>query len=415
MVLALPLIAVLATGCLNNKLENRAADPAYFDFATSKIHTLQVSYNLGPDGDLHFEVYNLDPEVNPDVRPIFAANTIGGTFEGDAKIPSYTQKLYFTTDAEGVQSRFVVDYNPNVQTIVANISPSVVKAAITRSMRAPGPYSIGYSGLVAFEDNWPSKGDYDMNDVVIRYNCTVFHTSDNMVDSMIHEFTPIRKGAALRNGFGYEILGQGLTKASAYEYFYKSVKVEVLDMNGNPVAQAPANRYPKTAKGFEDGQTTPVIMLFEDVNDNVVGGPWAEYADGEQFPILTYRVTLVMKEPHETKLFGFPPYNPFIVVAAPGVYTDGGPRGREVHLPNHRPTTKAYYQGGTLFGTKEDKSDPERNLWYVSDQKFPFAIDIPNVNLKMPFEDQRIDARYPEFAVWAESEGALQPYWYWTY
>ena len=27
-----------------------------------------------------------------------------------------------------------------------------------------------YKGILAFEDNWPSKGDYDLNDVIVKYS-----------------------------------------------------------------------------------------------------------------------------------------------------------------------------------------------------------------------------------------------------
>ena len=27
-------------------------------------------------------------------------------------------------------------------------------------------YRMTYKGILAFEDNWPSKGDYDLNDVI---------------------------------------------------------------------------------------------------------------------------------------------------------------------------------------------------------------------------------------------------------
>ena len=31
-----------------------------------------------------------------------------------------------------------------------------------------------YSGILTFEDLWPEQGDYDMNDVMIRYKSKVY-------------------------------------------------------------------------------------------------------------------------------------------------------------------------------------------------------------------------------------------------
>ena len=33
----------------------------------------------------------------------------------------------------------------------------------------PEQYKISYSGTLAFEDLWPKLGDYDMNDVMVKY------------------------------------------------------------------------------------------------------------------------------------------------------------------------------------------------------------------------------------------------------
>ena len=40
-------------------------------------------------------------------------------------------------------------------------------------------YSIVYKGILAFEDNWPDKGDYDLNDMILKYNSVMYYNTKN--------------------------------------------------------------------------------------------------------------------------------------------------------------------------------------------------------------------------------------------
>lgn len=45
---------------------------------------------------------------------------------------------------------------------------------------------------LAFEDNWPKLGDYDMNDMVIRYRYSMINNAQNFYQSLhwhIYSFT----------------------------------------------------------------------------------------------------------------------------------------------------------------------------------------------------------------------------------
>ena len=46
-----------------------------------------------------------------------------------------------------------------------------------------------YSGILTFEDLWPEQGDYDMNDVMIRYKSKVYKSIlTNRVYKIVDEF-----------------------------------------------------------------------------------------------------------------------------------------------------------------------------------------------------------------------------------
>ena len=61
-------------------------------------------------------------------------------------------------------------------------------------------YTITYSGILTFEDLWPKEGDYDMNDVIVRYNSTVSRmVLDNRVYEIEDKFTVEHCGGYLKN------------------------------------------------------------------------------------------------------------------------------------------------------------------------------------------------------------------------
>ena len=62
-----------------------------------------------------------------------------------------------------------------------------------------------YSGVLGFEDNWPEQGDYDLNDVVMKYQSSVDYNIDNKVLNIIDKFTLAWTGANYKNSFAYEV------------------------------------------------------------------------------------------------------------------------------------------------------------------------------------------------------------------
>ena len=63
----------------------------------------------------------------------------------------------------------------------------------------------GQFGTLAFEDLWPSQGDYDLNDLVVDYNFAEMRNASNNVVRIEATFILRAMGAGLRNGFGIEI------------------------------------------------------------------------------------------------------------------------------------------------------------------------------------------------------------------
>ncbi|NDW13650.1 LruC domain-containing protein [Bacteroides sp. 214] len=245
----------------------------------------------------------------------------------------------------------------------------------------PSTYDVyvEYSGILAFEDNWPTQGDYDMNDLVIKYKSRVYRnmTSPAYVSRIVDEFTVLNNGATYINGFGYQFYGANTTTPLADDRINK-ITIENAEGIVSKFMQG---------QDREPGQNTPTIILFDNAKE-VVGK--------------TFTVTTEVNTVYDRLMQ--PPYNPFIIVK-----TNEG-RGREVHMVKYPPTALADMD---LFGTKHDESRPEDKLYYVSSDNFPFALHLSKAaTFNWPEEGVRIDVTYPKYADWAKSSGKTNTDWY---
>lgn len=249
-------------------------------------------------------------------------------------------------------------------------------------------YKITYSGTLSFEDLWPKEGDYDMNDIIIQYNSTISKmVLDNKIYEIEDKFTVQHRGGYLITGFGYQFQNLLSTDINNIEIIYPE--------------GAKASNYMQ-GQQMEPGQTYPTVLLFDDINN------FDDYKEEakRQFTVKTQVNGLDEKQI-------VPPYNPFIFIDS-----DKG-RGKEVHLVNYPPTDKA---DTSLLGTGIDLSRPDENLYYVSVDMMPFAINMPVSEevereliskLKDPKNEKtRIDVLYPRFASWAKSNGKKDKDWY---
>ena len=241
-------------------------------------------------------------------------------------------------------------------------------------------YSMTYEGTLAYEDIWPYQGDYDMNDMVVEYHIKHFLNKGNLLVRVEDSWTVKNVGAQLQSGFGYQ-------------YGFRKYKVGSMSVETTYPGQS---RFAKDAKGLEYAQPNDATIILFDSALDVINAPEDQR---------TFTVKMTLNVPTKTNELELPPYNPFIIVN-----TNEG-RGHEVHLPNYKPTglmdTKLLHYG-------HDLSDPEKGIYFVSDNNFPFAIHIINesLDLKSKDEGKRIDVIYPQFSKWASSFGEENKEWY---
>ena len=272
------------------------------------------------------------------------------------------------TDGDGVIDE--LDEDPNDADIAhAEYTPSVLG-----------------NGSLGFEDLWPAAGDYDFNDLVVRYRFIKYLSADNRMIKLKAQFQIKAIGASMHNGFGIELA----CDPSLIE-----------SVSGSNITKARVNL---DGKGIEVGSTTKTsIIVFDDAFDNIdfMGGQFVNTEKnvpasvGDTITIIVKFNNLVASD-----IAGEAPFNPFIFI--------GGDRTKEVHLADQAPTFKA---NTSLFGTIDDDSNPSNSTYYRSVNNASWAINISH-EFRHPLEKVRIDEAYNYFVNWAVSGGSTYGDWY---
>lgn len=272
------------------------------------------------------------------------------------------------TDSDGDGVNDALDDYPNDPT----------KAYATYS---PSPSS--WSTLV-FEDNWPAKGDFDMNDLVLNYRYTFIKNAQNQLAFIQADFKIVAAGASFKNGFGVQLPFPASAVASVTGQKFKDNYIKL------------------AANGVEAGQTNAVIIPFDNT-DALINNP-----DGSFFVntlnskakvnsgIASLLITLNSPIAQDMSSDAM---NPFLI--------SNERRGYEIHLPGHAPTNLADLK---LFGTGDDGSLPAAGKYYLSKDNWPWALSYWG-QFAYSLEGVPLTDAYLRFSDWAASGGQLYPYW----
>ncbi|WP_462353694.1 LruC domain-containing protein [Alistipes timonensis] len=235
-------------------------------------------------------------------------------------------------------------------------------------------------GIYAFEDLWPSQGDYDMNDVMVKldYEKTF---GDKGIYEESYLFKTFNNIAGLENGLAFTLGGD--TASAELEF---SILRPASEKNSAPEYEV-----------YTPERDGNVILL----TDNVKGDMGATYKVTAKYasPISDARAAVV---------------KPFIYRTTDKDLAPG--KRKEVHLPFEAPTGKVDM---SFFGTSDDKSDPNAERYYVRANSYPFAfylagateIDLAKL-LDPKNEKTPVDQLYPAYSGWVSSNGGSNTNWY---
>ena len=270
----------------------------------------------------------------------------------------------FTTDENFSDVVMTLKSNPvDAITDIPTVDPDDDKTTIKPALK----------GTFVFEDLWPSKGDYDMNDVMVRYSYGKTFDINNIY-SETFVFKTFANVAANTNGLAFRLTTDGTVSSATF-------------------AVRKAGETEFTEKDLQYEATDNVYILTDNVKDNV----------GEE-----YRVTVNYEEKS-------PATRQSDAEAFIFKNEENGKRW-EVHLPKHKPTSKVE---PSYFGKGDDASKPSQGIYYVRNGAYPFAIFLSGANeedlsklLDRTNESVAIDQLYSGYSKWVESNGTENKDWY---
>ncbi len=253
------------------------------------------------------------------------------------------------------------------------------------------PSKTGWNTL-AYEDMWPSTGDYDMNDLVVNYRYRQILRADGTIKEIEVLYQLTATGAGQHDGFALELTGIPF----ATQLDYATLKINgATASNISPIQSVLGNtNIYQVFRIFGDAYVSFGLSSTDSRKVNTVKG-------GVTKPAITYQLNVAFKDTLTKSLFTYtPPYNPFLFKS--------NSVGEEVHLPGYPPTSGA---DKSRFNTSDDDSGVKG--YYLSKLGHPWALNIPSA-WKWPEEAIDIQRAYPDFKAWAESGGVQKPAWYLT-
>lgn len=224
------------------------------------------------------------------------------------------------------------------------------------------------TGTLLFEDNYPEAGDYDMNDFVVTYalrRVTYIHFDPNTGTST----PPLYLGAV---DYAFTPKHDGAWYGCSFDFMLNDVHetpVHVYDLASN-----------QTMGGLSEETITGTVDL---------GFTWERYGEGDATDCQPTGTRWLADEYTIDRIF-----NPFITT---------NEKGYEIHLTKQKPSQNAKLDG---------LDEAALNYVLATDDKHPYAADIPTQNYQIVTEQMTIDQFYPDFVKWVESDKTTNKDWY---
>ncbi len=315
-------------------------------------------------------------------KVITSGNNFNGTFEGNLKYcdpGTRPANKFIPASIQGCEGNFSIPdcKGESVQTPINDKDGDKVADDMDDypddAKRAFNNKSLNYDkegSTVAFEDSWPKKGDYDLNDVVISSRYLVVTSADNKVVDIKANYKLLASGGINHNGAGVQF----------------------------NIPSAKAKNFKGTnGAALESGQDSIVVILFS--NSRSFDNKWNTVPGETVTAPVEFSISFEVTDGPAHETFGISNYNPFI-------WNNWIGRAHETHLKGKHPTKLG---NRNLFGTEDDATTGTD--FYRTQTGLPWAIMIP-AKFEYPTEQTAITATYLKFSDWAASGGTRNADWY---
>jgi len=240
-------------------------------------------------------------------------------------------------------------------------------------------------GTLAYEDNWPTEGDYDLNDLVVKYRYKETRNSLGRIKGLNVIYHLAARGASRANGFALAL--NNISSSVGY-----NALISVNDATAEAILTDSGSSHLNfvIAENTETLMPTPAGCSFYNTDVGCSAEPEVK---------LEFDVTFT--DAKTRTQMGNAPYNPYIFATFE--------RGIEVHLPNHKPTSRA---DSSRFGSGDDDTNLlDLSKTYETTDNLPWALNMPYSWLHPTSGDNIVDV-YGNYRNWAESGGLISTDWY---
>lgn len=231
------------------------------------------------------------------------------------------------------------------------------------------------NGVYAFEDMWPNKGDYDLNDAVVNVKHEKEFKMINNTCKIIKEtfyLTTCQNYVELTSGLALTLNTKVTPKVAMKKIAPESTVTEVASF------ETEGNIYYLTEDFTGELGTTYILEL-------TYTNPLSSSAD--------------------------------LASIQPFIYRTEGNQNWEVHIPMEAPTAN---MNTSYFGKGDDRSNPANGLYFVRQGNYPFGFYLKGADisafeetiLKRENESISIDQFFPGFLDWSISGGTTNQDWY---
>ena len=258
------------------------------------------------------------------------------------------------------------------------------------------PSNSGWT-TVAFEDNWPFEGDYDMNDLVAQLRTSVYKTDGKVtLVNIAGELSAV--GASYQNGFGVRL--PGILRSQIDE---ENINYTINDRSVGDYSP------------LEAGRNEAIFIMTYNTWNYVSAGEDCTYYRTEEGcgsnKQMRFNMTIPMKEAITSDISGA--FDPFLF-ATPGSWHGDlfeSPPGRsyEIHLKNQSPTEAFDSTKMNFLG--QDASNPANGHYYQTTNGMPWAMEMGS-DWKHPLEFRDVTHAYPKFPSYVRSEGVENSSWF---
>lgn len=231
--------------------------------------------------------------------------------------------------------------------------------------------------IVGYEDNYPNKGDYDFNDLVVGYRIIYGLDESGQVKTLTGEGYLIARGGSFSHDWHLRI---PLT-----------VSAQLVGTLGLylPEDPSPQLSYPidiDVSNGLDITVYSDTTQLFTDPNSAFTNTPWdSEHVPGHKFSFsLTFENSVALSEMPAA------PFDPYLFVRDTQY---------EIHLPGRSPVLA------------ESVNELNGVTSFLDESGYPFALVITE-DWKFPNEYVDLGDAYPEFLQYVLSGRSSESQWY---